>query len=301
MNINDQEILTPFDDPIAYQLDWRHLVVLAAYDRKTDIVTIPFKLWCDDDLRRYAMYIRYRARRPQDDDVVPPRHTRLAQWHQHTTGRLVGAYLVTNATYAQIATDLGLDADEIRLYGSLFDDVRDQQGRPIAGVLTRLRAEMAANQATDPLRRTALMAGLPGLRAALDSVQAEEPQELLDRLVESELTRRVMSGQMRTAELARLQASTNLRQRLDAQQSPDRQSTEVMKLAMEIIGVTAPHMLRIEQTAAELEASNVAIESRIASQRTATGMPTPETVVRSEQALEHLLSTHLGSKAKAGG
>jgi len=60
-------------------------------------------------------------------------------------------------------------------------------------------------------------------------------------------------------------------------------------------------MIRLEQTAAQMEAGTVAVRGRIASQRAATGMPAPDSEVRSEDSLDRLLESQLGGKPKTAG
>jgi len=50
-----------------------------------------------------------------------------------------------------------------------------------------------------------------------------------------------------------------------------------------------------------MEAGTVAIKGRITSQRAATGMPTPDSEVRSEESLDRMLESQLGGKPKTVG
>jgi len=136
MKISGQTIVTPLDDPMVYEVDWRHRVARALYD--ADPIA---PLARDPVVRDLVSHFRYRAKRPLDRDLPRPLD-RITRWHDQTTGRIIEAYLLTNATYEEIGVALGLDADEVKRYGELFYDVRDPQGRPLNGVLTRLRAEL---------------------------------------------------------------------------------------------------------------------------------------------------------------
>lgn len=298
MKVNQETIITPMDDPVAYALDWRHRVAMAAHVAETDKVAIPVRLAKDHDLRDYAAHIRFRHRHPMSNAETPRPFDRVVQWHGQATARLVAAHLVTPATCQDIASDLGLTAEDVQVYGRLFHDVRDPQDRPIRGVLARLRMDAAGNPANvDALMRTALTAGVTGLRTALGTVVAHNDCDFVDRLVEQELARRVMTGRMQDRDLIRLQANALLRERIAVEaQSGNRDDVEGVRWAMELLGATAPHMVRVQKTAEELSATSLAIEGRIASQRTATGMA-PVDVAKSEAALDRMLQTQLGRRA----
>jgi hypothetical protein len=298
MKINQQTIQTPLDDPITYNLEWRHRVAVAAYDPVADRVQIPPRLANDHDLRDYAAHVRSRSRHPLGERDPPRPFDRIELWHGQPTGRLVTAYLLTAATYPEIATDTGLAEEELRLYGRLFFDVRDQQGQRLRGVLTRLRMEMAdLVGAGDTLMRTALTAGLTGLRTALGAVEAVGPHDLVGCLVEQELARRVVSGRMRDADLIRLQANGVMRERIAAQtQGGGHEVQETMEMALGMLRLTAPHMVSTDQTAEKMVATTTAIKGRIESQLAASGMPVRTDALRGEATLDRLVKTQLGRK-----
>lgn len=245
------DIITPADDPVGFHLDWRHRVATAASR------VIPC-MGRDPDLKACFQHLHHRPN---------PSFDRITLWHSTATGRLLEAYLVTGSPVEAIAVELGLTQEDVRLYCAIFWAVRDQD-RPIQGVLARLRADLRGkDEHEDDLLRLALL-GLDGLRGALGMGTAP-----LDKLVDQELTRRVMSGKMRTSDLVRLQSNAVMGRRLELEsQDPGAPMRESLEFMQHLMSAFAPRMKPVEQTPEEIEASNMAIRARLDSQKLATGI-----------------------------
>jgi hypothetical protein len=257
MKLND--IVTPQEDPVAYQPDWRHCLAVASQDSR-----LPPCYAADPELRAYWLHLRRRARSPLEPGVRPEPQDRIAGWKTGQTGRLLEAYLVTQASYAEIAHDLGLDTADVQQYGALYWDVRNAEGRPRPGVLACLRARQE-----NGLLRIALLGGTQGLRNSLGTGQEQEMEEMVNH----EIMMRIREGGMNTRDLARLQSNALMRRRIELegqnQNEPLRESLEFMQ---HLMSAFAPRMKPVEQTPEAILAADLAIRARLDSQRLATGI-----------------------------
>jgi hypothetical protein len=109
------DIITPAEDPVGFHLDWRFRVASAA-ERMLPL------MGRDPDLRACYHHLHQRPN---------PQFERITRWRGTVTGQLVEAYLVTGSAVEAIAEELGLDVQDVRLYGQVFWAVRDTR-RPDA-------------------------------------------------------------------------------------------------------------------------------------------------------------------------
>lgn len=292
MIVHAQTILTPRDGAGPFDLDWRHKVAVAA--TSTELTRIPFALADDEELRRYAVHLRRRAKVPLKYGDLLTAYDRVAGWHCQQTGRLLEAYLLTPAAVQEIATELGLDAADIALYLLLFFDVRGPDGALKRGVAVRLRAELTDEvDEQGRLKRAALLGGLPLLRKLTRSVADDRPADLLSALVDQELARRIVSEQLGVRDLARLQANSLLRERV-RHENADTQALrmEGWMYTLKLLEAMAPQMLRPSPTAETNAATSNEIQSRLRAQRNVQNTPVQSDDEQGRQAMEDMLRKH---------
>jgi len=293
MNINGSTIITPHEDPVGFQLDWRARIAGLCFKEGLAAADLPWVILKDDLLKQLVSHLRYRVERPLKAIGVLRPCDRVDQWHASETGRLIEAYLLTPAPFAHIAAALGLPEAEIKLYERLRYSVRDDQGNLVKGILARLKAEIhVGKEHADLLKRTAILGGVPGLECVLGS--GDDSTEDLGRLVDQELRRRLVAGQLRTNDLIGLQRNAAIRERIMA----DRQANEPkddpwMKVVQPILALMAPKMIEVEHTKAELEAKDKEISGRIASQRLAHATAPVDVTVTAEAGLDALIKKRL--------
>lgn len=258
MTVNGIEITTPADDPMGFALDWRYRVAGAA-ERM-----LP-QMGRDPDLKACYQHLHQRP---------IPAFERIVGWHGTMTGQLVEAYLVTGSPVEAIAVELGLAAPDVRLYGQIFWAVRDTLDRPLQGVLLRLRAALPREpKEDDRLMRAALLGGLEGLRGQLGT---SKPGSDLSAIVEQELTRRAMGGELRTGDLIRLRGHELMLKKMEIDSRDERvQDQSATQLLFEMLEKMAPRMKPIHQTDEKIIATNAAILGRLESQSLATGIGIP--------------------------
>ena len=264
MKIQGTIIVTPLEDPAGYSLDWRRQLAQACITTR-----LPAQYARDQDLRAYLAHLRNRTQYPLGPDDKLRAFDRIDGWHEQGTGKLLEAFLLTPAPCQEIARDLGLEAEEVLKYGSIHWSVRDQD-HPVQGVLARLRAGLPREPAEDDrLIRAALLGGLEGLRGQLGAREYSD----LNVMVEQELTRRVMAGELRTGDLIRLHGHDLMLKRMEIESRDGReQDQDAIRLLFEVLGRLAPQMKPVERTPGQLQETTTAIRGRIDSQRLATGI-----------------------------
>lgn len=292
MIINNETITTPLDDPVGYHLDWRSRVAKSCYK---DLTKLPAALQRDQDIRAYVAHLRLRDRQPVGVNGVKPLD-RLLGWRTSPLGRLLEASLLTQATLGEIGTSSGVDEADVRQYGRLWYAVRDDNEKPISSVLRRLRAELrSGNGVFDTLKRTALMAGTPGLENLLDGSKSDD----LGALVDVELKRRLVAGELRNNDLISLQRNQFIRERLPIDSKPvDADMRAMAASMMALLSASAPHLVMVEKTEAEHAVMNTEIQGRIDSQSQAMGVPVSVTVP-GEGDFDRLIQRRIGGERGA--
>ena len=288
MIINGQTVITPKDDPAAYELDWRYRVAVAGTAGKSN--RIPFLLCEDNELQRCVAHIRYRGIHPFKDGDILMVHDRVLGWRDQSTGRLLEAYLLTSEPSDKIAGELGLSTGDVALYEKLFFNVRGPDGAVLPGVLVRLRSEIA-NEPDEAgrLKRAALRGGVRLLRQLTQSV-GDGAGDALTNLVEQELTCRLVTGQLSSRDLTKLQANGLVRERIRSEGADTVLArNEGWMYTLKLLEATKLHMVKREQTAETIAATNSEIQARLRSQRNIQATPIVDDKGKGEEALNELL------------
>ena len=275
MKIGDRVIRVPEEDPLGYEMDWRWQVAQAVVEAAGG-GRIPWALVQDADARALVQHLQHRKQHPLKDGDTPRQFDRVGAWRDSPGAALIEAFLLASDSYADAARELGIPPEDVRLYARLYVDLHDDQGKRRPAVLMRLRGtpdvpdepDMAAR-----LRRVALTGGVHGLRQLLQAATlAAAPT--LDEMVEQELKRRLVAGELRTSDLTRLQANSIAKQRVaQEQEGDDLRETEGWAYARKLLALMAPHVVSQRKTAEETAASTEVIRARIESQRNVAATP----------------------------
>lgn len=289
MNIADKQITTPSDNPLGYALDWRAQVARAVFELPADSVRPAIQ---DPDARAFHCHLQRRQQFPLKTGATPTAFDQVTGWRESPARQLIEAFLVGAASYEEAAADLGVPVKETTLYGRLFFDVRDEQGRVRPGTRMRMLAAMDPDDDRVRLLRIALTGGRNGLLGVLGAVP---PRELsLDQLVEAELTRRLHAGELRTADLVRLQANSIARQRIVVEQQDDSEPPmlRAVQLVTDFLALTKPHMVEQTQTAEQVAVTNQAIQGHLRAQRSIAATPVADNPERGLAALTEMMGKH---------
>lgn len=204
MTIGEHEIRTPYDNKTGYDLDWRARIVeaVAASNMKMPKAH-------KNDLAMNALLACLKGARKQD----PGCRGAMAIRSSPTMSRVVEAYLLTRASTSQISSDTGFSNGGIALYEQLYFNVRNRYGDPLQPQLIRLAFELesTAEPATPAeklermLRKAALDGDIQLLRRCIPHRRAAiSTGSFAATLVQRELTRRLLRGELSTGSLIKL-------------------------------------------------------------------------------------------------
>ena len=204
MKIGEHEVRTPLEDKAGYDLDWRAQIVEAVVASN---VKMP-KMY-KNDYAMNALLACLTGARKQDLGC----QSAMAIRSSPTMSRVVEAYLLTRASTSQISNDTGLSNGGISLYEQLYFNVRNRYGDPIQSQLIRLAFELeTAHEPATPadkldrmLRKAALDGDIHLLRRCIPHRRAAiSTGSFAATLVQRELTRRLLRGELSTGTLIKL-------------------------------------------------------------------------------------------------
>lgn len=289
MMIGNTEIRTPDEDEMGYELNWRWRMANALADM-TNVGGQPQSVQ-DPDVRKLVRHLTQAPHRKLD--AV----TRVLRWNGTGTGALVEAFLIAAETCEEAAAELGVDVRDVILYSCLFFDIRDDSGALRQTVMLRLKSELLGaeiNDAAARLRNVALTGGIFGLRRFLcvEQQHAAAGEPSLDDMVEAELKRRLVAGDMRTGDLTRLQANAIARERLRREADGGRgpQLVESLKVVKFVLGLTAPQMVQPDSDHNRERATSQAIQERFRVQKNVSATDIVDDPVKGMEALNRMIS-----------
>lgn len=291
MRVGDTEIRVPDEDPVGYEPDWRFR--LASRLAETGGVHAG-----DAEVRKLTMHLKAKAQRRTA--WKPTQLDRVLAWRDSETGTLIEAFLAAAPTPAAAAAELGLAAEEVVLYARLIFDIHDGSGTVSPAVLMRLRAEADANPAEDGrarLMKVALASGLNGLRRLLRPIADDGEEQPLDDLVEAELRRRLVAGELRNGDLVRLQANAVARRRLDLETKggANAEAAEALEVACRILSLTAPAMVRPEADTEREKATDLALRDKFEAQANIALTPVTDLKDKGGDALDSMIRLNFNS------
>lgn len=302
MRIGDQEITTPDEDPVCYPLDWRWRMASVLESMGNDRAKSTFAM--DTHVRKLVRHLTLGNKRKSDAVPKPGALGRVIGWHDTIAGALVESFLLACETTGQAAGELGIDSDDVGYYSALFFDIRDEGGSVRPAILMRIRAELLSMEAPDMaarLRKAAITGGIAGLRRLLYagkiSAVAEEPT--LDDMVENELKRRLVAGELRTGDLTRLQANLIARSRLNREEDDGKQQLrDNIRVMQNILSLTAPLMVKPDRTPEETQSTDDAIRARFEAQRNIGLTALTDDKDKGIEALNKLMNRNFSARAE---
>lgn len=263
MLVCGHEILTPHDDSLSFELDWRSQVasVIAKNHKR---VRLPVEVRGDSDIGDFVRFLRKGAKTRPD---LKRRCERINSWHGVAASRyIIEALLLTEAPYEQIASDIDAEsAEDVRLYQSLFFNVRGDSGQ-VKSALLRLRFSPAGNQEGDadqPAARLWKLAALTGgyplllqvwgiVRSADQDSPKKGTADITQALVGQELLRRLLQGRVENRDLIRMQQIRIERERLQHEIHGSQPNTnEGMELVRRILTIMRPQLAPLPPVGSE--------------------------------------------------
>lgn len=303
MRVGETEIRTPDEDRIGFDLNWRWRMANALADLESAGARAPIAT--DPDVRKLVRHLMLRRKSNPNVAVKLDAFDRVIAWHGTQTGALVESFLIGAVTCEEAALELGIAVADIRLYSCLFFDLRDDEGLRRPAIIMRISADLQTMEAPDIaalLRKVALTSGIHGLRRFLNTGQqhraTEEPT--LDELVEAELKRRLVAGELRTSDLTRLQANQIARQRLISETAAGKgpQLVESLKVVQYVLGLTAPTIVHPDRNQDRAEAADKEIQARFAAQKKIGATALTDDPGKGEAALNKMINANF-TKTKA--
>ena len=251
MTVDDQIIVTPADDALFYDFDWRYLVAHHAIRSKK----LPSQAG-DSIVRTYIRYLKSVRRRDEEAETFRRAESLHADASWQT---IIRACLLTNTGTAQIADDLGLPASAISCYERLFFNVRNDEDRPIKAQVLRmaLKNEVeAGEQERCRFINLAIKGGYVALIDNLPSITTSSESRLTAaELVDRELHRRIMRGDMRTCDLIRLKSIHVNEDRMLHETGQKGAPDKGMELVRDILQLLAPKVAGDNDTNADAESA----------------------------------------------
>ena len=204
MKIGEHEIRTPLEDKAGYDLDWRARIVEAVVASN---VKMP-KAY-KNDFAMNALFACLAGAQKQDLGC----QAAMAIRSSPTMSRVVEAFLLTRASASQISNYTGLSNGGISQYEQLYFNVRNRYGDPIQSHLIRLAFELeTANEPATPAEKHERMLRKAALDGDIHLLQKCIPQRraaistgsFAATLVQRELTRRLLRGELSIGSLIKL-------------------------------------------------------------------------------------------------
>lgn len=249
MKIGATEIITPMDDPL-YELDWRAKVAHAVYESGNGS-HLPAALRDDNGIKTLLAVLRCAAKQSRSC-------LSAMSIHRSDSMRMVlEAMLLTRADEAQIAAATGIGKNTVNMYEALFFNVREADARPIPAQIMRIAADLdiagepdnARDKFQRALRKVALQ-GFPLLMSLLPAnLGTTEPEATVSAtsLVEQELNRRLLRGELSTGALLRLRSLELDEARMQFETQKGNAGNEGFELTRKLLAMMAPAMLGLDR------------------------------------------------------
>ena len=241
-------VTTPASDPVGYDLDWRYRMAQAAAKGGEG----PKAAKPEDPV--VAMWARYL----KDKQRVSAADRRLLEtalgWSLSALAGLLQPALLSEAGYPDIAADLGgLDEAAVALYERSFFNVREPDGslRPPALLAARF---LGPGASPVPAYRAALQAGYSGVLAVMGLPGGErrrdETGNAIQAIAGQQLLERVLSGQVATRDLIRIQQLAVAQDGMRFKQGKGGDQDEALsELTGILLAAIAPRVVPVEEYA----------------------------------------------------
>lgn len=244
MKLGGIDIITPADDAILYDLDWRSMVAQAAADN--GVARLPVAVRKDGDIKALLACLK-RATNMSESCLA------ATSIRRSSLRPVAEAMLLTDAGNAQIAAATGFEPEAVRFYEALFFNVRDKNGVPKPSQLMRMATDIeshdepagAQEKFRHALATAALRGGYPMVASLLPDQRPANGSRPLSRMVEAELYRRMLRGELSTNALLRMRDLDIAEARMKhdtGQDDDDGYKAQYIKLMQFILGQMKPKM-----------------------------------------------------------
>ena len=244
MKIGNTDIRTPSEDRYSYDLDWRAQIAHALVEQK---IHHRCSIAVDPMIRLMVQALKGTGRRNPTSD-----HIRVViQLHQHREIKLfVEAALLTRASNDRIAKDIDADPEVIRLFESLYFNVREKDGAPRNMAVMAISMHLDQDAEENPIKHmfysAAIRGGYSMLQQMLSMHQSDQNSVAItaSALVDRELNRRLLQGELTTSDLIRLRSVQIADERM-LHETGQRGSSysEGMELVKNLLQAMAPMVL----------------------------------------------------------
>jgi hypothetical protein len=303
MQIGNEIIIIPSENPIGYALDWRSRVARAL---TTLHLVCPKELATDPFLkkiRRYFQLVDHNIEPVNRDEY--DRIQRVLSWYYNDKSeyrRIMEALLLAAAPFDAIAADIGINVNDVRMYERLCFNVRDDQGQMKLGDVQRL---MIVQQDSTDEQGLKLMAVRGGYKALCSLVGItphwkEAPDiNIQDQTVQTSrslLYRNLIRGQCQPKDLAVIEANDIKRQQIMVStRQPDEEKKEFIDpVGLRILKMMAPKMIETTLTEEEKEIQNKLLQQKFQTEAKINSTPIVDHGVKASVAvLNEGIASHL--------
>lgn len=282
MQIGNENIITPLDDPVGYMPDWRSRI---AQILTTAHLPYPFELGPDLFIRACRRYLQLNIHKMRPVRFAEHESIRRAlMWHDNEKSEfrlIIEALLLTPAPFDAIAADIGINVNDVKMYERLCYNVRDDQGQMTSGDVQRL---MIVRQDLNDEQGLKLMAVRGGYQALCNLIGIqkhwkEAPDvKIHDQILQTSrclLYKNLILGKYQSKDLAVIEANDIKRQQIMVlTKQPDDDKHEAMdSFGLQLLQALAPKMLKNTPTDEETGKQNEALKNKLQTQEKINNTP----------------------------
>jgi len=136
MVIGDRTVITPYENRIEYDSDWRHQAAFGLASTDSE-VELPAEIENDPYVREHCQYLRQFNTFAPAAEREYPLQSLTSKWYTRAEGSTAKFYLdallLTNQPLDVIADDMGVDVETVQLYERLYFSCRQDDGEPLQG------------------------------------------------------------------------------------------------------------------------------------------------------------------------
>jgi len=272
MQIGNQIIIIPSENPIGYALDWCSRIACAL---------ITFRLKCPEELasdqflkacRRYLQLVTHNIKPVNKEEYDRIRCVLGWQYDDKSEfRRILEALLLTAAPFEAIAADIGINMNDVRMYERLCFNVRDDNGRMTLGDVQKLmiaKQDLADLQGWKLLaiRSYEMLCNLVGIQTPhwKDTPEIKIHEQIL-QTSRFQLYRNLILNKCQPKDLAVIESNDiKLKQLLVQTKQPDEEKKEfVDPFGLKLLKMMTPKMIVTTLTPEEMEKQNEALNSKL--------------------------------------
>lgn len=281
--------VTPDDDRIAYDLDWRlKFAVLPLGDKYLDSWAL-----VDKEITEYRTFLMYRTSRcdthrhyfPAARWIEGPRHAQ----------QLLEALLLCELSYDDIGKLLGVDGRSVEIFEKMFFNVRTGADGQLPRLILLSRFSTLQDPVERSVKKSALIGGFEFVKNhfGLHTTTARSPLARLAEMAVAEATRRLVAGEFSSSDLAKLTAvAATLVPTPNHESELEAQNRAMRKTLTEFLHAMAPQVIQQTKSDEQLAREDALLKERFlgaAEQHVVSSPLTKDVADRGLQAVDDLL------------